>query len=449
MHTAVLSTDSHARDLGDALLRDVQALVPMRRCITGDGLRETLDWIGERVPLDRTEVPSGTAVGEWTVPPEWRVRHAYAELPDGSRLADWDDTALALVQYSQPVDAEMPLGDLLPHLYTLPDRPRATPYRTGYYQPSWGFCLPHARLADARDRFGDAAPVRVVIDAEHAQGALSYGECLIPGETSAEILLTAHVCHPHLANDNAAAVAVLTEVGRRLLASNRRRRSVRLVFAPGTIGAVAWLDRSPDARARVVGGLVLATLGDAGDLVFKRSRRGTLGAPTATDRAAALALRDLRVGHEIRPFAPVGYDERQFDAPGCDLGLGRLSRTPWGEYPEYHTSDDDLDLLDPDALAGSVAAVLAVVDALDVAEPLRTTVAVGEPMLGRHGLYHDADGAPTTPDAHRALLWALSVADGEHSVLDAAEHSGLPVATVAAAARRALGAGLLTRGEHG
>ena len=439
--------------VGERLLRDVAALLPMRRCITGDGLRETLDWIGDRLPIERSEVPSGTSVGDWTVPPEWRVRRAYVELPDGSRLVDWADSALHLVQYSTAVDATMPLGEALPHLHTLPDRPTATPYRTAYYRPEWGFCLPGERLRDARATFGDAAPVHVRIDAEHdPDGALSYGECVVRGQVESEVLLSAHVCHPHLANDNAAAVAVLTEVGRRLVGGPQRYHTVRLLFAPGTIGAVAWLARSPEAVRRVRGGLVMATLGDAGPLVYKRTRRGTLGAPTATDRAAALALRDLGVPHETRPFAPVGYDERQFGAPGLDLDIGRLSRTPWGEYPEYHTSHDDLDRIAPSSLEGAVRAVLAVLDAFDASAPYRTTVALGEPMLGRHGLYGPAkpspakaEGTPTTPDEHRALLWALSVADGEHSLLDAAETSGLSVRSLVLAAERARAAGILTR----
>ena len=458
---SVLAPAPDTLAVGDALLRDVAELLPMRRCITGGGLRETLDWIGDRLPLARSEVPTGTAVGDWTIPPEWGVREAYVELPDGSRLVDWADSALHLVQYSVAVDATMTLGELRPRLHTLPERPTATPYRTSYYVPRWGFCLPNNDLQRALDAFGDAAPVRVVIDAEHTDGALSLAECVIPGESDDEILLSAHVCHPHLANDNAAATAVLTEAGRRLIDAPRRHHTVRLLFAPGTLGALTWLARSPGVLPRVRGGLVLATLGDAGPLVYKRTRRGTLGRSrraeeTATDRAAALALRDLGVPHETRPFAPVGYDERQFCAAGLDLNMGRLSRTPWGEYPEYHTSDDDLSLLDADALAGSLDAVLAVVDALDASAPYRTTVAVGEPMLGRHGLYTHAKPAPaeaggtaTKPDQHRALLWALNVADGEHSLLDAAQASGLPVAALAAAAERARAAGVLTRSERG
>ena len=435
-------------DAGAGLLRDVAELVPHRRCITGAGLRRTLDWIGDRIPLERTEVPSGERVGDWTIPDEWTVRQAYVELPDGSRLVDWADSALHLVQYSRPVDAEMTLGELRGHLWTRADRPDATPYRTGYYADDWGFCLPHERLELARAAFGDDARVRVRIDATLAPGALSYGECVIPGASPAEILLSAHVCHPHLANDNAAAVAVATELARRLLDGPRRRHTVRLVFAPGTIGALAWMARAPSVLPRIAGGLVLATLGDGGGLVYKRSRDGSyrMGQgrpPLAIDRAAALALRDLGADHELRPFSPEGYDERQYGSAGARLPVGRLSRTPHGEYPEYHTSDDDLGLIRPDALAGSLDAVQAVLDTLDADGVFQTCVPFGEPMLGRRGLYAHGDGTPSSPDEHRALLWALSAADGEHSLADAAELSGCSVPALRAAADRAVAAGAI------
>lgn len=432
-----------AHDTGARLLDDVASLVPHRRCITGEGLRETLDWIGDRLPLHRTEIPSGEAVGDWTVPPEWAVRDAYVELPDGTRLVDWADSGLHLVQYSRAVRTETTLGALRPHLHTLPGRPEATPYRTSYYVDAWGFCLPEVRLRDALDAFGEDASVRVVIDAKFAPGAMSFGECVIPGETDREILLSAHVCHPHLANDNAAAVAILTELGRRLLDGRRRRHTIRLLFAPGTIGALGWLARSAEVLPRIDAGLVLATLGDGGDLVYKRSRDGTLGAPLRVDRAVTLALRDLAVPHEVRPFEPGGYDERQFGSPGARLPVGRLSRTPHGEYPEYHTSDDDLALLRPESLAGALDALGAVLDTLDADGVFRTAVPFGEPMLGRRGLYAHADGSPTTPDEHPALLWALSTADGEHRLLDAAEHSGLSVHALRAAADRAVAAGAI------
>ena len=428
--------------VGARLLDDVAELLPHRRCLTGAGLRQTLDWIGARLPLHRTEVPTGERVGDWTVPPEWAVEQAYVELPDGSRLVDWADSALHLVQYSQPVRAETTLGALRGHLWTAPARPGATPYRTGYYADAWGFCLPDARLQAALAAFGPDAPVRAVVEATHAPGALSLGECRIPGESSREILLSAHVCHPHLANDNAAAVAVLVELGRRLLGGPRLRHTVRLVFAPGTLGAVAWMARSPDVLPRVHAGLVLATLGDAGRLVYKRSRDGSFraaagGAPLAVDRAAALALRDLAVDHEIRPFDPGGYDERQYGSPGARLPVGRLSRTPHGEYPEYHTSDDALGLLDADALAGSLDALEATLAVLDADGVFQTAIPFGEPMLRRRGL------AAPNADAHRALLWALNAADGEHSLVDAAELSGLPVPALRAAAERAQAAGAI------
>ena len=420
--------------VGEDLLAFVEEILPLRRCITGDGLRQTLAAIGRRVPIRTTQVPSGTRVGDWTVPPEWRVREAHVALPGGPRVVDWVDSPLHLVQYSQPVRERMTLRALRPHLHTLPALPALVPYRTSYYAPSWGFCLSQDALDALTTAVGEDGELDVVIDAEHVEGDMDYGEVIVPGRTPDEILLSAHVCHPALANDNAASIAVATALARRLLDGPRPRHTIRFLFAPGTIGAIAWLAQGGAERVRH--GLVLANLGDGGSLVYKRSRRGTLGDPLDVDRAVEVAARDRGAPLEVRPFTPDGYDERQFGSPAVDLAVGRLTRTPHGEYPEYHTSGDRLDLLRPEALAESLAVLGGAVEILD-ANDRYCNPAVGEPQLGRRGLY----GAGRD---YQALLWVLNMADGEHSLLDTAERSGLPFAAVRDAADRLLDAGLLT-----
>ena len=431
-----------APDDGAALAALVAELLPLRRCITGDGLRQTLAAIGERVPVQTTEVPTGTDVLDWTVPREWRVRDAYLAL-DGERVVDWADSPLHLVQYSVPVRDRMPLWALRSHLHTLPDQPSLVPYRTGYYAPTWGFCLTQDALDALAARIGEGAELDVVIDADLFDGSLSYGEVVVPGETADEVLLSAHACHPALANDNASSLAVVTALARRLLDGPALRHTVRVLIAPGTIGAVAWLDRNHARLDRVRHGLVLANLGDGGGLTYKRSRRGTLDAPLAVDRAVEVVARDRGAGLDVRPFTPDGYDERQFGSPGFDLPVGRLTRTPHGEYPEYHTSGDDLGLIRPAALAESLAVLEAVVRALDRDAVYRNTSPYGEPQLGRRGLYAAVGGAAHGPQAQQAVLWVLNLSDGRHSLLDVAQRSGLPFDAVRQAADRLLDAGLL------
>jgi aminopeptidase-like protein len=432
-------------ETGERLYRWVEALYPLHRCITGDGLRGTLQLLGQLIPVEVHEVPTGTPVLDWTVPREWAVREAWVATADGRRIVDLADSPLHVVQYSVPVRARMTLEALRPHLHTLPGQPDLVPYRTSYYAEAWGFCLAQRALDRLAAEGGEHQELEVYIDSRLSDGALSYGECVLPGETADEVLFSAHACHPALANDNASALAVAAGLAQALMARPRRRYTYRFLFAPGTIGAITWLARNREAAGRLRHGLVLANLGDRGGFTYKMTRRGTLDAPQPIDRAVALALREE--GVDVRPFDPAGYDERQFNSPGFDLPVGRLTRTPHGEYPEYHTSGDDLALVTPQALEGSLRALLRVVDVLEGDGVYRGTAPFGEPQLGRRGLYRALGGDAATPEAQRALLWALNLADGRFSLLDVAERSGLPFAAVRDAADRLLAAGLLE--DHG
>ena len=337
----------------------------------------------------------------------------------------------------------MPLWALRSHLHTLPEQPDLVPYRTSYYAPTWGFCLAQRRLDALAAEIGEGAELEVVVDTELFDGSLTYGEVVVQGETDDELLLSAHACHPALANDNAASIAVATALARRLLDGPRLRHTVRVLFAPGTIGAITWLDRNHTTLGRVRHGLVLANLGDRGGFTYKRSRVGTLDGAAPIDRAVAIALRDRGEPVDVRPFEPTGYDERQFCSPGFDLPVGRLTRTPHGEYPEYHTSADGLDLIDGDQLAGALDALSDVVHVLDADAVYRNVQPFGEPQLGRRGLYAQLGGAAHGPEAQQAALWVLNLSDGRFSLLDVAERSGLPFATVRTAADALVEVGLL------
>ena len=419
-----------AADAGARMHAFVTELYPFCRSITGDGLRRTLALIAARIPLEIHEVPTGTPVFDWTVPNEWNIRDAYVKNAKGERVVDFRESNLAVVSYSAPVRTTMSLAELRPRLHTLPDRPRWIPYRTSYYKEDWGFCLSHERLQALPE--GD---YEVLVDSTLAAGSLTYGELLLRGELSDEVLISAHACHPSLANDNLSGLAVATALAG-MLQTSPRRYSYRFVFAPGTIGAIAWLAAHREDARRIRHGLVLACLGDAGRLHYKKTRRGD----AFIDRASAHVL-SHHGAHTIREFSPLGYDERQYNSPGFDLPVGSLTRTPNGAYPEYHTSADDLSFVRPEALADSLAVLRDIVSVLEHDAAYRGTNPYCEPQLGKRGLYAAIGGRTTPDDLEVSMLWTLNLADGRHGLLDIAERSGLPFDRI----RRA--AGVLR--EHG
>jgi len=408
-------------------------LFALPRSLTGDGVRATLAALGELVPLTVVEVPTGTPVLDWTVPKEWNLRRAVLRGPGGEIVADTARRNLEVVGYSVPVRGRFPLAELRPRLHSLPDKPDLVPYRTSYWQESWGFCLPHRVLAALPD-----GEYEVEIDTTLADGHLTYGELLLPGVSPAEILVSCHVCHPALANDNLSGLAVSAFLAREL-AGRERRWSWRFLWAPGTIGAIAWLARNEAVTARIRAGLVAANLGDPGAFHYKRSRRGD----TEIDRAVEIALRDLGVPHALEEFVPFGYDERQYCSPGFDLPVGLLSRTPWGRFPEYHTSADDLDFIRPEALAGSLAVYRAVAGVLEGNRRFRNLSPKGEPQLGRRGLYRALGGDDRGRERELALLWVLNQSDGGPDLLAIARRSGLPFERLREAAAALAAAGLI------
>jgi aminopeptidase-like protein len=408
-------------------------LYPIFRSLTGEGVRRTLEAVGERVPLTVHEVPTGTPALDWTVPREWTVREAWIKGPGGEVVADIRRHNLHLVGYSVPVRARMPLAELQPHLHSLPERPEWIPYRTSYWRETWGFCLAHAERERLRE-----GEYEVCVDSTLADGALTYGECFLPGEEDAEVLLSCHVCHPSLANDNLSGIVVATALAR-ILGGARRRLGCRLLLAPGTIGAITWLARNEALVPRVAHGLVMANLGDPGGFHYKRSRRGD----AAIDRAVPRALAELGEPVAVEPFVPYGYDERQYGSPGFDLPVGSLTRTPWGRYPQYHTSADDLELVRPEALAGSLRAYLSVLALLEENRTYRNLSPKGEPQLGRRGLYGWLGGDERGRERELALLWVLNQSDGSRDLLAIAERSGLSFGALAEAAEALVGAGLL------
>ena len=411
----------------------IAELYPICRSLTGNGVRETLARIAREIPLVTTEVPSGTPVLDWTVPMEWNIRDAYIANERGERVVDFQQSNLHVVGYSTPVRQTMTLAELRPHLRSLPDHPDWIPYHTTPYREGWGFCLTQRTL--------DALPdgtYEVVIDSTLAPGSLTYAECVLPGSSTDEVLVSTHICHPSLCNDNLSGVAVAVALAREL-ATMPRRLTYRFVFAPTTLGSIAWLSRNEETTRRVRHGLVLAGVGDPGAVTYKRTRRGG----SAIDRAMQHVLRRSGEHFTIRDFVPYGYDERQYCSPGYDLPVGCLMRTPYAEYPQYHTSADNLDFVRPAAVEDTLGVCRKAFEILEHDARFLNALPKGEPQLGRRGLLRG--GAPTgkLPDHDLALLWLLSSSDGKHSLLDIAERAGMSFSTIREAADGLRAAGLL------
>jgi aminopeptidase-like protein len=415
--------------VGARMLALAEELFPICRSITGDGVRATLDLVGRRIPLDISEVPSGTPVLDWTVPDEWNIRDAYIA-KDGDRIVDFRRSNLHVVNYSEPVRAHMSLEDLRPHLHTHDTNPDWIPYRTAYYDRTWGFCLPGRVLETLDD-----GPYEVVVDSTLASGYLTYAECVVPGRSTSEVLISTHICHPSLANDNVSGIVVLTELAAALAAS-QRRLTYRLLFIPGTIGSISWLAANDDVVRRVVGGFVLACVGDPGSLSYKRSRRGD----ASVDNAAVHVLG--RAGGSVKDFVPWGWDERQFNSPGFDLPIGCLTRSTEGEFAEYHSSADDLGLLDAARLEDALDAALGILDIMESDRRYFNLQPRGEPQLGRRGLYRGMGGADPRVD-QLAMLWVLNQSDGTRSMLEIATRSGLAFSDLDRVARALVAAELL------
>lgn len=420
-------------NIGQELYKFAEDLFPICRSISGAGIRQTLALIQGQIPLELVEVPTGTTVFDWTVPKEWNIRDAYIKDSNGNRVVDFRKNNLHVLNYSVPVHTTMPLSELRPHLFTIPEHPGWIPYRTSYYQENWGFCLSHHQLLALAD-----GNYEVHIDSTLDSGHLTYGECYLQGELTDEVLISCHACHPSLANDNLSGLAVATFLADQL-SRRRLRYSYRFLFIPGTIGAITWLAQNREAVGRIRHGLVLTGLGDSGGFHYKKSRRGD----AEIDQAAANVVRHSGELSGILDYSPYGYDERQYCSPGFNLPIGCLMRSVWGTYPQYHTSADNLDFIQPAKLADSLRVCTGIVDVIERNRRYRNQNPYCEPQLGKRGLYCST-GGEAAGDETLAKLWVLNLSDGDNSLLDIADRSGLPFSSISAAAEALCQNGLLS-----
>jgi aminopeptidase-like protein len=411
------------------------SLYPICRSITGDGFRASLRILQQHIPLEIHEVPTGTQVFDWIVPNEWNIRDAYICDPHGNKVVDFKQSSLHILQYSQPMHCRMPLAELKKHLFSIPEQPDWIPYRTSYYKENWGFCLPHSVLETLPE-----GEYEVCIDASLEPGSLTYGEYMLQGESEDEVLISCHSCHPSLCNDNLSGMALAIFLAK-WVSQVKRHYTYRFLFIPGTIGSITWLALHQQEAQRIRHGLVVACVGDSGNLVYKKSRQGN----AEIDQAVLQVLKDSGVEYRILDFIPYGYDERQYCSPGFNLPVGSLTRTPHGEFPEYHTSGDNLDFVRPHALADSLSKYKQVLELLEANQVYVNTNPFCEPQLGKRGLYSLIGGRKGTEQIEMAVLWVLNYSDNEHSLLDIARISAMPFSTIREAAHALLEKGLLVR----
>ena len=414
------STDT----LGEQMHDLIKVLYPICRSITGSGVCQTLNIIKKHIPLVIHKIPSGIKAFDWEVPKEWNITDAYIKNSKGDKIVDFRNSNLHVLNYSSPVQKQVTLQELKKHLYTLPEHPDWIPYRTSYYKEDWGFCISYNQYVSLTDDIYE-----VCIDSSLKAGHLTYAEYYIKGETANEVLISTHICHPSLCNDNLSGISVVTFLAKELT-KRKLRYSYRFLFIPGTIGAITWLSINELMTKKIKHGLVAVLLGDEGNFTYKKSRQGI----AEIDVVVEEVLKNKGDKFKVIEYSPYGYDERQFCSPGFNLPVGCLSRTPHNQYPEYHTSADNLEFVKAESLEASVHLYLDVVTKLEVNRKYMNVNPKCEPNLGKRGLYSLVGNDTDNKDFQLAVLWTLNLSDGSHTLLDISKRSEIQFETIRAAA---------------
>ena len=405
--------------IGDNIHKFAKELWPINRSITGEGVRETLDRIKVHLPkLEIKSIPSGTPVFDWVIPREWSVNEAYIISPSGMKICDFKVNNLHLLGYSIAFNGKLPLAELKDYLHTLPEQPDAIPYITSYYKERWGFCLTHEQYENLED-----GEYEVFIDSKLFNGELNYGELLIEGQSEEEIFLSTYICHPSMANNELSGPTVLTFLAQWLLEKEKPRYSYRIIFIPETIGSISYLSlHYKQMKKRVFAGFNVSCVGDDRAYSYLPSRAGN----TISDQVALHVLKSIDPNFVKYTWLDRGSDERQYCAPGIDLPIASIMRTAYGQYPEYHTSLDDLEnVVTPKGLEGGYLALRRAMEAIEKNKRYCVTK-LCEPQMSKRGLYPTLSEKKSNQQA-RLMIDLISLCDGKSSLLEIAEYLKTPI----------------------
>lgn len=431
---------------GDEMFQLMERLYPICRSITGNGVRETLEIIKKEIPLKIHEVPTGEKVFDWTIPKEWNINDAYIIDPHGEKIIDFKKSNLHVLNYSIPINQKISFSELKKHIHTIPEKPDLIPYVTSYYSENWGFCMRHNDFLKLKE-----GEYTVKIDSKLEEGSLTYGEFLIPGKSEFEILLSCYVCHPSMCNDNLSGIVLLTQIAKHFK-DLKNNYSIRFIFIPETIGAITWIKQNESSLSKIKHGLVATCLGDSGKFTYKKSRQGN----AEIDKTVIEVLEKSKVEFKTVDFFPWGSDERQFCSPGFNLPVGSLMRSMYGteDFPEYHTSGDNLEYIKKESLEESFEKYLEIIKSLDKNKPdinfrnierkttknsklYKNLVQKCEPQLGKRGIYRILGGQNNNFEKRKnefAIFWVLNLSDGTNSLEDIANRSNLPLKLIENAA---------------
>ena len=406
----------NSHSIGTNMYQWAKDLFPICRSLTGQGVRDTLSYLQKLTPeLTINSINSGEKVFDWQVPEEWNIKQAYIENEAGKRVIDFTNSNLHIMGYSEPVELVLPLEELQQHLYSLPNQPDAIPYITSYYKRRWGFCLTENQRKSLKP-----GNYKVKIESTLTQGVLNYGELILPGETKQEILLSTYVCHPSLANNELSGPIVTTALVQWLTSLVNRKFTYRIVFLPETIGSICYLSKHiKKMQENIVAGFVITCIGDNNNYSYLSSR----AEHTLADKVALHALENSVESFKKYNFLQRGSDERQYCAPGVDLPVCSIMRTKYGEYPEYHTSLDNLELISQAGLQGGYDILQQCLLLLENNQKYEVTV-LCEPQLGKRGLYPTLSSMSEDYTDIRTMMDFIAYCDGNHDLIDIANKIG-------------------------
>ena len=411
--------DFELKNKGNEMHLWAKDLFPIMRSITGPGVRETLGYLKKIIPeLSILSVPSGKKVYDWVVPKEWIIREAYIRNNDNVKIVDIKNNNLHVVGYSESVNKKMTLKEMEPFLHSIPDLPDAIPYVTSYYNKTWGFCINENQRKELNDE-----EYHVYIDSELKDGVLNYGELIIKGETEKEILLSTYVCHPSMANNELSGPVVTTAVARWLKTLENRKYTYRIIFVPETIGSIVYINKNfKKLKKETIAGFQITCIGDDRAYSFLPSRLGN----TLSDKAAEHVLKHLAPGYKKYSYLERGSDERQFCSPGVDLPVASVMRSKYHEYPEYHTSLDNLDFVTPSGLSGGYNILKNIIELIENnCKPV--CLHKCEPQLGKRGLYPNISKTGSVNDSVKKMMDLIAYSDGNLTLLEIAEIIDIPM----------------------